>query len=192
VIALYWYFNINFLSRLASLRSLLSLRYASFVLLALTSLCSVIPKGKPVLLIANRANNCRNGLKCRNKGGDGGENTLNHRQYLLRQPALLVGSGGGKIRIGREIHNVKAFILYYNIFIYILNRIPFHSIPLRRTQRISKRDNRQNTQYKTDMIIILHRAVHLQPRLGFFTRLQMKQHPVTLRRENIVEIVHAK
>jgi hypothetical protein len=139
VIALYSNFNINFTRiasllslrsasfvPLASLRSLLSLRSASFVPLAsLRSVIAGVYVGRSLrLLIANCANDSRDGLKSRNKGGDSGEHTLNHRQHLLCQPALLVGTGGGgtKIRISREIHRVKACytIIRYNIFYEML------------------------------------------------------------------------
>ena len=42
------------------------------------------------------------------------------------------------------------------------------------------------------MIVILHCAIYLQPRLRFFAGLQMKNHPIPLRRENIVEVIYTK
>ncbi len=59
-------------------------------------------------------------------------------------------------------------------------------------QRIAERNHRQDSQYKTRVIIILHRAIYIQPCRRFFARLQMKHHPITLRRENVIKIIHAK
>ena len=138
------------------------------------------------VLTANRANNRSDRAKSRNKRRsdrenpiDNGKSLPDNRNSFLGQPALLVGRSGGKSKGGVHFKDW----LYYTcvLLLYILS-----------TQRVPECDNRQNTQHEPNMIIHLHRAIYLQPRLRFFAGFQMKHHPIALRRENIVEIVYAK
>lgn len=99
------------------------------------------------------------------------------RAFLIAGMAFLVNQLFWSGAAEEKVRGVFISKTGYTIPVYYY----FISYPTLGTQRIPECDNRQNTQHEPNMIIHLHRAIYLQPRLRFFAGFQMKHHPIALR-----------
>ena len=48
------------------------------------------------------------------------------------------------------------------------------------------------SEQRTKMVIVLHDSVDAQPRLFLFVAVNMKNHPVAFRRQNVIKIIRHK